>query len=246
MVLLAAYQVLLSRHTGQSDILVGAATAGRDRVQLEPVIGYLSDTLVLRGDLSGDPTFCGLLRERRPASWTPSPTRTSRSRAGHGAEVERDLSRTPLFQTMIILHTQDDRPPSRSPSPGSTPTGFDHGMPAGQARTDAGGLAGRARLVLTFGYDTELFDRATVEAMAARFPAAPRGGRRPDIRLSEIDLLGEDERERSWAGPLPHQPATTRCFGEAAPASAGAAPGLQRATSAFSGDLPGSAGDRTR
>ncbi|SNT39552.1 amino acid adenylation domain-containing protein [Streptosporangium subroseum] len=169
MVLLAAYQVLLSRHTGQSDILVGAATAGRDRVQLEPVVGYLSDTLVLRGDLSADPTFSGLLRETQ--------TRVLDAFSHQGVpfeelvtalRVERDLTRTPLFQTMIILHTQDSGRP-RDAFAGLTTTGFDHGMRQAKLELMLEAWQDEHELVLTFVYDTELFDRATVEAMAARF-----------------------------------------------------------------------------
>ncbi|WP_371779977.1 amino acid adenylation domain-containing protein [Streptosporangium subroseum] len=169
MVLLAAYQVLLSRHTGQGDILVGAATAGRDRVQLEPVVGYLSDTLVLRGDLSADPTFSGLLRETQ--------TRVLDAFSHQGVpfeelvtalRVERDLTRTPLFQTMIILHTQDSGRPLDAFA-GLTTTGFDHGMRQAKLELMMEAWQDEHELVLTFVYDTELFDRATVEAMAARF-----------------------------------------------------------------------------
>ncbi|NUP00095.1 MAG: AMP-binding protein, partial [Nonomuraea sp.] len=61
MVLTAAYQALLFRHSGQHDVLVGTVVAGRDRVELERMVGYLTQTLPLRGDLSGDPTFAELL-----------------------------------------------------------------------------------------------------------------------------------------------------------------------------------------
>jgi non-ribosomal peptide synthetase component F len=67
MVLLAAYQVLLARHAGQDDIVVGSPTAGRDRPELEPMVGLFASTLVLRGDLSGDPPFSELLRRTRRA-----------------------------------------------------------------------------------------------------------------------------------------------------------------------------------
>src|SRR6201986_4636701 len=65
MVLLAAYQVLLSRHTGQADILVGTPAAGRDRVEFESVVGYFTRTLVLRAEVAGDLPFDELLRRTR-------------------------------------------------------------------------------------------------------------------------------------------------------------------------------------
>ncbi|GAA4199713.1 hypothetical protein GCM10022252_51940 [Streptosporangium oxazolinicum] len=195
MVLLAAYQVLLSRHTGRSDILVGTATAGRDRVQLEPVVGYLSDTLVMRGDLSADPTFAGLLRA------TQIGVLDAFSHQGVPFEelvtalrVERDLTRTPLFQTMLILHTQDFAQ-SRDAFAGLTTTGFEHGMRQAKLELMLEAWQNEHELALSFVYDAELFDRATIEAMAARFRLLLTA--LPDAsgdRVSELPLrTGDDD-----------------------------------------------------
>jgi len=195
MVLLAAYQVLLSRHTGHSDILVGTATAGRDRVQLEPVVGYLSDTLVMRGDLSADPTFAELLRE------TQIGVLDAFSHQGVPFEelvaalrVERDLTRTPLFQTMLILHTQDVGRP-RDAFAGLTTTGFEHGMRQAKLELMLEAWQDEHELTLSFVYDAELFDRSTIEAMAARFrlllTALPEAY---GDRVSELPLrTGDDD-----------------------------------------------------
>ena len=67
MTLLAAFQTLLARYSGQDDILVGTPIAGRTRAELEGLIGFFANTLVLRGDLSNDPTFLGLLERVREA-----------------------------------------------------------------------------------------------------------------------------------------------------------------------------------
>ncbi len=68
MVMLAAWQVLLHRYSGQADILIGTAIANRNRLQLEELIGFFVNTLVLRGDLSGDPSFSEVLRRARETS----------------------------------------------------------------------------------------------------------------------------------------------------------------------------------
>lgn len=65
LVLLSAFQILLARHYGQDDLCVGTPVAGRDRVELEPLFGYFSSTVVLRGDLSGGPSLRELLRRNR-------------------------------------------------------------------------------------------------------------------------------------------------------------------------------------
>ncbi|WP_433375422.1 amino acid adenylation domain-containing protein [Streptosporangium sp. CA-115845] len=195
MVLLAAYQVLLSRHSGRSDILVGTATAGRDRVELEPVVGYLSDTLVMRGDLSADPTFSDLLRETRTGVLDAFSHRgVPFEELVRALEVERDLTRTPLFQTMLILHTQDSGQ-ARDAFAGLTATAFEHGMRQAKLELMLEAWQDEHELMLTFGYDAELFDRATVEAMAARFrlllTALP--GASGD-RVSELPLrTGDDD-----------------------------------------------------
>ena len=65
MTLLAAFQTLLCRYSGQEDIAVGSPIAGRNRAETEGLIGFFVNTLVLRSDLSGDPTFRELLRQVR-------------------------------------------------------------------------------------------------------------------------------------------------------------------------------------
>ncbi|MEU4831224.1 amino acid adenylation domain-containing protein [Streptosporangium sp. NPDC023615] len=169
MVLLAAYQVLLSRHTGQDDILVGAADAGRDRVGLEEVVGYLSDTLVLRGDLSADPVFSDLLAAARGEVLDAFSHRgVPFEELVAALRVDRDLTRTPLFQTMLILHTQDSGR-ARDTFAGLTATVFDHGMRQAKLELALEAWQDEHELMISFVYDAELFERATVEAMAARF-----------------------------------------------------------------------------
>ncbi|WP_214103968.1 non-ribosomal peptide synthetase [Acrocarpospora catenulata] len=169
MVLLAAYQALLARHTGQPDFAVGSPTAARGRVELESVIGYLAHTLVLRADLSGDPPFHELLRR----TWATVvdalahqevPVERLKSVLG----VRRDLGQSALFQTMLILHSQttEGNLPARFAgmrhepyNAGAIKTAFDLTLTAWPV-TDG--------LNLVFDYDAALFDGPTVERLAAR------------------------------------------------------------------------------
>ena len=169
MVLLTAYQVLLSRHSGQDDILVGTPVAGRDRVEFEPVVGYFTRTVVLRAEVAADLPFDELLLRTRRAvldalDHQDVPFEDLLAALG----VERDPSRTPLFQTMAILHSQDED--------AATDTFADLGFAyfdAGfrQAKFDLMLEAWRDEdgLSLLLDYDAELFDASTVATLAQRF-----------------------------------------------------------------------------
>ncbi len=76
MTVLAAFKILLYRYTGQDDIAIGCPIAHRQRTEFEPLIGALINTLVLRTDLSGNPSFREVLRRVRRSVCRPTPTRT--------------------------------------------------------------------------------------------------------------------------------------------------------------------------
>jgi len=81
MVLLAAFQALLARISGQDDLAVGSPVAGRNRVETEELIGFFVNTLVLRGDLSGVPTFASCSARCARRRWPPGCTRTCPSKS---------------------------------------------------------------------------------------------------------------------------------------------------------------------
>ncbi|KAB8194430.1 amino acid adenylation domain-containing protein [Nonomuraea phyllanthi] len=216
MVLLAAYQALLARHTGQDDIVAGSPTAGRDRPELEPMVGMFASTMVLRGDLSGDPPFTELLkRTRRTVLEAMAHGGTPVERVLSALDIERDLSRTPLFQTMFGLHNAAVGYGEATTFAGLESEPFPHGAPPAMVdlRVDLwpdgernGGLRG------AFVYAAELFSPETVARFAARYRALLECAvRDPGARLSELEPMPEDERRLldSWNGTALQVPSGT-------------------------------------
>ncbi|PYT05486.1 MAG: non-ribosomal peptide synthetase, partial [Acidobacteria bacterium] len=107
MLLLAAFKVLLYRYSGQTDILVGTPIANRNHAEIEDLIGFFSNTLVLRTTLSPQSTFRQLVREvRELALGAYSHQDVPFERVVEEMQPERDLSRTPLFQTMFEFRSR--------------------------------------------------------------------------------------------------------------------------------------------
>ncbi|MFC4039572.1 amino acid adenylation domain-containing protein [Dactylosporangium siamense] len=202
MLLLSAYQVLLARLTGQDDVCVGTPVEHRPRVEVAGVAGYFVNTLALRGDLSGDPTFRQLLARTRDtalAGYAHQDVPFDRLLAS--LDVPRLLNRTPLFQTMFTMHTEDTA--GTEVLPGVTADFFDPGVRQAkfELSLDVWRTGGGLRLV--YGYRTDLFDRATVDGLAGRF-AALLGAvlAAPDAPLSTVDASGDGaDRARLLAVP---------------------------------------------
>ena len=113
MTLLAAFQVLLHRYSGQDDIAVGTPIAGRRRTELEGLIGFFVNTLVLRTDLAGNPTFSELLaRVRDSALGAYTHQDLPFEKLVEELSPSRDMSRNPLFQVMFVLQNAPDAAPA--------------------------------------------------------------------------------------------------------------------------------------
>ena len=199
MALLAAFEVLLFRYSGQSDLLVGTPIAGRNRTELEGLIGFFANTLVLRGELSGDPSvreLLGRVRETCLGAYAHQDT-PFESLVGE-LRPERDLSRNPLFQAMLIL----ENVPERSLDlPGLTVTPVQVDRRAAQLdltlylQETPEGLRG------TFEYATDLFEAQTVARMAGHFQRLLEGLlEAPERRISALPLLTAEEasQQRAW------------------------------------------------
>ncbi|MEV6975751.1 amino acid adenylation domain-containing protein [Kitasatospora sp. NPDC093806] len=193
MVLLAGYQTLLGRLSGAEDVVVGTPVAGRDRPELDGLVGCFVNSLALRGDLSGDPAFAALLertRERVLADFDGQEVPFEQVLDAVGAE--RDPARHPVFQTMLTL--QSARPP-RAGFAGLRVEPLD--AETGSCLMDLlftaverdGGLA------FTVEYATDLFDAASVDRLAHRFGVLlAAAAEAPETVLSRLPLLDAAER----------------------------------------------------
>jgi aspartate racemase len=200
MLLLAAFDALLARYTNQTDIVVGSPIAGRSRRELERLIGFFINTLVLRTDLSGNPTFRELLaRVREVALGAYAHQDVPFEKLVEEFQTQRDLSHMPLVQVMFALQNTPEE--EAVELPGLTLGGVE--ADNGTARFDLSlNVWETERAVEGFmRYKTELFDAATIRRMLAHFrQLLVAVAINPDRRLSELPLLTESERAQlqSW------------------------------------------------
>ncbi|MEU4403168.1 amino acid adenylation domain-containing protein [Streptosporangium sp. NPDC023963] len=214
MVLLAAFQTLLGAHSGQDDVCVGSVIAGRERPELEQIVGFFPNTLALRGDLSGDPGFRELLgRVRATVLDAFAHQDIPFERLLNELRVERDLSTTPLFQAMFVMQ---DKEASELVMPGIETDVFDPG--ARQAKFDLMlDVTPRSdSLYALLSYNADLFEPDTVARMLRRYERVLEAvADDPDIPLSRLRaamLLPEDRlpavtASLSTALPVPLDPA---------------------------------------
>jgi amino acid adenylation domain-containing protein len=190
MVLLAAFEALLSRHTGDGDILVGTVTAGRDRLELEPAIGYLTEVLVLRGDLSADPTVSELLdRTRDDVLDAFSHQGIPFEELAARLRVVRDPARTPLFQTMAILHTEGEEH-GEGDFAGLRTTDLDGGFEQAKFDLLLEAWHDGPEMRLSLVHDAEVFGARRMELLTDRFARLLRAlPGHVDVPVSALPML---------------------------------------------------------
>ncbi|MFD9887229.1 amino acid adenylation domain-containing protein [Streptomyces alboflavus] len=209
-VLLTAFQTLLARHTGSTDLAVGTVVSGRTRPEVQHLIGYGINSLVLRARWQGNPSFDALLRQARQAvleafdhQEAPFPI------LARELAPERDMSRTPLFQSMFMMRETATE---------------DYGFPGVDTEV-LNAFAPRARfdLALTveegsdgtltsrLEYATALFDRATAERLLRQYHRLLRHAvAAPGTPLSHLDVL--DEGAVAPPAPGPRAVDAPRCL----------------------------------
>jgi amino acid adenylation domain-containing protein len=195
MTLLAAFQTLLHRYTGQDDIVLGTPIAGRNPPEVEGLIGLFINTLVLRGDLSGDPSFTELLaRTRKTAVEAYERQDLPFEKLVEELRPHRDPSRAPLFQVMFVL---ENTPRANFELAGltATPVEIDSGTAKLDLTLSMEEAPGALKAVVE--YNTDLFERDTIERMLGHFETLLRGiVENPDRPLSELPILSAAERRR--------------------------------------------------
>ncbi|MFD4562314.1 amino acid adenylation domain-containing protein, partial [Streptomyces sp. NPDC058469] len=208
MTLLAAFNVLLSRYADTDDVVVGTPVANRNRAETEQMIGFFINTLVMRTDLSGDPTFDELLVQVRDMALDAYAHQDLPFEQLVDALVtERDRSRSPLFQVLFNYFTEDGQ--QRRDSSGLSVGGVEGDVVAKfdlrLMFTDGG-----RELTGVLEYSTALFDATTVERMARHLvllldAVADDAGRHvadlPVLTDAERDVLVHDWNDTAEALP---------------------------------------------
>ena len=200
--LLAAFQTLLYRYTGQTDIAVGSPIANRNRSEVESLIGFFVNSLVLRTRLDSNPTFQTLLeRVREVALGAYAHQDLPFERLVEALQPERDLSRNPLFQVVFALQNAPVKA-LEMPDLTLSPVDFDPGT----TRFDlefhmsdrSQGLGGEQTdgLSVLAVYNTDLFDTATIARMLAHFQTLLESiVAHPEQRIANLPLLTVAEQQ---------------------------------------------------
>lgn len=198
MVLLAGFQVLLARYTGQWDVVVGTPVANRNRAELEGLIGFFANTLLLRTRMGDDPSFLEVLRRVKEA------TLSAYTHQDLPFEIlvkelqpQRDLGRNPLFQVMFIF--QNARTAQAAAETGSWDVS---GIDVGTSKFDLTMFVGDAgdELAGSIEYDAELYDPGLMRGMISHWRRLLEGiAAQPVQRVSRLPLLTEGERRRVLA-----------------------------------------------
>jgi amino acid adenylation domain-containing protein len=199
MPLLAAFDVLLQRYTGQDDIPVGSLVAGRNRSELEPLIGFFLNTLVLRTDCSGNPSVRELIaRVREVALGAYAHENLPFEKLLEVLGASRSLNQSPLFQVMFLLQNAPDHTPSLAGlelTPVELYTGtapFDLTLVVQETKDGA--------LAASIDYREELFEASTIERMIGHFQTLLEGMvAHPEAPIDSLALMGEPERHRVLA-----------------------------------------------
>ncbi|HEU5132027.1 MAG TPA: condensation domain-containing protein, partial [Pyrinomonadaceae bacterium] len=198
MLLLAAFQVLLMRYSNSEDIVVGTDVAGRRHREVEGLIGFFVNQLVIRTDLSGNPTFKELLqRVREVCLGAYSHQDLPFEKLVEELQPERDLSHSPLFQTKFLLQNE----------------GRDfidlHGLdvvPVNVQRATARFdltvvmIESQGRIVTVAEYNQDLYETRNITQLLSHFEALLRElARDAEQRIGRIELLGAPEQQQLLA-----------------------------------------------
>ncbi|HEU4452764.1 MAG TPA: condensation domain-containing protein, partial [Longimicrobium sp.] len=199
-VLLAAFRLALARHSGQDDVVLGTAAAGRERRELAGMMGFVANTLALRTRLGGDPEFRELVRRERDTLLDAFEHQALPfERVVEELRLAPDPSRNPVFQAMLTFQDAGEL------------AAWDGGMRLGAAEAHGEALEfrsskfdlsvsvtlGAGELWVQVQWAADLLERADAERLAGRFlRLLEQGVEAPGRRLSQLDGMEADERTR--------------------------------------------------
>jgi len=195
MLLLAGWSILLSRYSGQEDLVIGSPIANRSQVEIESLIGFFVNTLALRIDLSGNPTFLELLQQVKATTLGAYAHQdVPFEKLVQELDVERDLSYNPLFQVMLTWQNVPRESVALSDvtfkalKSEKQMAKFDMTLRLTQR---ADGIVGR------WEYNSDLFDTSTIERMSGHFAMLlQRMVAQPETPVQQLPLLTERERQQ--------------------------------------------------
>jgi amino acid adenylation domain-containing protein len=196
MLLLAAFKTLLNRYTGVEDLVVGAPASGRHHEETAPLMGFFSNTLALRTDLSGDPSFAELLARVKATTLEAQIFQELPfERLVEVLNPERAQSHSPVFQVLLGYDVAPSAPPTLAgleleqlPVPGWEWARFDLSIVLREVPNGS--------LYAHLEYATDLFDASTIERLIGHYKTLLRGALRdPGRPISQLPLLTEPERQ---------------------------------------------------
>ena len=203
MVLLAAFQILLSRYTSQEDILVGSPTFGRSKPEFVPIVGYFVDQVVMRGSLSGNPCFKDFLSQvRQTVIEALAHQDYPFSLLVQRLNVEQDSSRSPLFQAYFMLQNFQGAQTVQKLLSSRKKTVVNWGKwnvePFALAQYESlfdltlEMIEEDSSMMGFFKYNTDLFDEQTIVRMASHYQALLAGiVHHPEQNVGQLPLLPE-------------------------------------------------------
>ena len=194
MTVLAIYQVLLSRYAGQMDFGVGTPITNRNRVRLEGMIGFCVNTLIMRADLRGEPTFREVVGRVRAATLEAFDHQdVPLEKLVEELSPERQVSGSPLFQVMFTFMSGTAAQPGlpgvevRPIVPETTTSKCDLALFAMDGEFPK----------IAFNYDTELFEPGTIQRMLRHFGQILASAiAEPDLRIRDLQMLTQDETQQ--------------------------------------------------
>lgn len=199
MVMLAAYNVLLSKYTGQEDIVVGSPIAGRHHPDMEKIIGFFVNTLALRNYPKDHKTFMEFLSEVRQSTLLAFENQDYQfEQLVDSIAVSRDLSRNPLFDTMFVMQNISSSE-LRIPDLRFKSLDIDYKTSKFDIKMEA--MEWKDRIRMGVEYKTRLFERQTIERFVRHYTNILRTiADCPQIVLSQISLMDDEEKNRMVYG----------------------------------------------